>query len=176
MIATLLERQIATTERQTGESAEWMRDLFRASRAALFKFFLFVPASRHAKYASPEAHAVARIVADKVEDCGPCVQIVVNFAVRAGVDRAFIEATLDGRPQDLPDDLALVYRYAHAVATAADDVNDWVERLRAAFGDKVLAELAMAIAMSRVYPAMKRGLGHARSCRRVTIMVPDGAR
>ena len=174
MLGALVERQILAAERETGESAQWMRDLYRASPSAMVKFSLFMPLSRHRKAASAEQHAVARLVATKTEDCGPCVQTIVNLSLKAGVDPAILRAVLDERVEDLPADLKSVYGFAYAVATAAPDASGRVERLKLELGEDATAELALAVATTRVFPTVKRGLGYGVSCSRVTIGVGAG--
>jgi hypothetical protein len=39
----------------------------------------------------------------------------------------------------------------------------------AKYGRRGVASLAMAVAAARVYPALKRGLGHRASCQRLVI-------
>ena len=68
MMAALIERQIAATERQLGESADWLRDLYATSRAGFFKFALFMPLSRHRAHAADDLGHVARIAAAASED------------------------------------------------------------------------------------------------------------
>jgi len=173
MIGGWIERQIVKVERQTGESADWLRDVAAQSRAAFFKFAAFMPLARHTAAAPADVAAVARIAATKNEDCGPCVQTVVNYAMDAGVDPAVIQAVLDGTPERLTDDLAAVYRYAIAVATAAPEATERVEEVRRRYGDAVLVDLALGIAATRVFPTAKRGLGHAMSCAQVRIEARD---
>lgn len=173
MIGTWIERQIVKVERQTGESADWLREVAAQSPAAFFKFAAFMPLARHNAAAPVDAAVVARIAATKNEDCGPCVQTVVNYAVAAGVDSAVIQAVLDGAPERLTDDLAAVYRYAVAVAKGAPEAAERVEDVRRRYGDAALVDLALGIAAVRVFPTAKRGLGHAMSCAQARIETRD---
>lgn len=164
MMAALIERQIAATERQLGESADWLRDLYATSRAGFFKFALFMPLSRHRAHAADDLGHVARIAAAASEDCGPCLNITIRFALSEYVDRETVRAAATGNQAALSDDQRLVWRFATAVATAAPEATELAEQVERRFGRAAQVDLALAIATTRVFPTVKRALGHARSC------------
>lgn len=110
----------------------------------------------------------AGLAAAMVEDCGPCVQIHVNLALRDGIDPGVLRALVQRRLDEVPADIALGFRYGDAVARATP-TQDLRERVRAAWGDRGVAELAFTIATARFYPAVKRGLGYAEACERVMV-------
>ena len=171
MIASMTDRVLRQQEEAVGESMDYLRDVARASRSALFKFGLFAPLARHRTAASPAALAVARLVATRHEDCGPCLQTCVRLASGDGVDAEVIRAVLASRPEDLDAPLARVYRYAEAVASAALEATELAAEIAAEQGEKALVDLALAIASVRVFPTLKRGLGYAQSCSLITIEV-----
>lgn len=158
----LENRLIARAERDTGENADYLRDLLAGSRAAFWKFGLFTFASKHRRHASAQALHVARLAAVKAQDCGPCVQTVARFAL-ADMPEALVRQALDD-PDRLPAPLALVHAYADAVARNTADVNPLRERLETVIGKAALSELALAVATTPVYATLKRGLGYAQSC------------
>jgi alkylhydroperoxidase family enzyme len=114
---------------------------------------------------------VARLVATRYADCGPCVQVVVNMAKKDGVEPAVLRAALAGRVEELPESLRDVFRFAEAVVTAGGEEDQYRERLRKVFGDEAVVELALGIATSQMIPTLKRGLGHAKSCSVVKVEV-----
>lgn len=164
MIATFVERQIVASEKHLGESADWLRDLFAASRTGFFKFLLFMPLSGHRAAAPKELAHIARIAAAASEDCGPCLNINIRFALAEGIDRSVVRAAALGRIAELSDDGALVWHYATAVASVDAEASDLAAEVEQRFGRKVLVDFALAIATTRVFPTMKRALGYARSC------------
>ena len=78
---------------------------------------------------------------------------------------------LASRPDDLPTDLANVYRFAEEVVKASVAEGAYREEVRRRYGEPGLVELAMAIAACRVFPVTKRGLGYAVSCAAVDVHV-----
>lgn len=175
MIRWLIRRQLDAVERRLGASVEYLRYVAGVSLRAFVKFLLIGPAAGHRRVCPREMLHAARIAAAQSEDCGPCVQIAVNLALADGVDAALIRSIVDGDPAKLPEDAALAYRFAKSVADRTGDDNEWRRRLRARFADEVIVELALAVAMARVFPTFKRGLGYAQSCSLVTVPVAADA-
>ena len=171
LLHRLISNRIAAQERALGGvPLDYLHHLLRVAPGA---FVAFARARPFLGYRGPmprEAHHVARIAATRAEDCGSCVQITVNVARAAGVPVAVVRAAALGRPDDLPAPLAAVHRFAAAVARGDTGA---VEAERAAVhayvGEAGIAELAVAIAGARTYPAIKRALGHAVTCERVRL-------
>ncbi len=164
----LAHRAVAAAERELGAPLDYLRHVAATSLPAFFKFGLFMPLARHRKHLPPAPYHLARIAAALREDCGTCVQIEVNTALKAGVDRTLVRAVAEGRADDLPAELREVVRFAEAVA-AADDDEDRRETLRARYGEAAFVELALGIASARIFPTTKRALGYAEACSLVPI-------
>jgi hypothetical protein len=134
---------------------------------ALEKFRHFVPASAHRCIAPAEFHAAVRIGATRAEDCGPCTLIAARAALADGVPRELVQAMLeDTLPQG---DLAQLLAWGRAVALNDPSAAVLGEVIAARHGAAVRDELALAAAMVRTYPALKRGLGLATSCSAVPL-------
>ena len=148
--------------------ASYMHALLKSSPAGFFKFLAVTKLSRHAEAAPKEAAFAARLVGVMTEDCGPCVQIVVNMAREAGVADSDIDAVLRRDIGAMSEDAAIGYLFAERVARRenADAVRAEVCRK---WGDKGVVDLTFAVQASRLYPMVKAGLGYARECVRVTV-------
>jgi hypothetical protein len=85
------------------------------------------------------------------------------MAKEAGIPDAVVRGALKNGKGLSPEQLD-VYHYARAVAANEDMDPELLPRLQKRWGREVLAELAVAIVGSRVYPTLKRALGHAQSC------------
>jgi alkylhydroperoxidase family enzyme len=171
MIRRLILKQLAKQERDLGESVDYVRDILNASLPAFFKFALFTPLAQHRRKLSPEAYRLARLVATQDEDCGTCVQIEVNLAIKDGVKAEIIRAALNGNTEGLPPELADVYYFAKGVVEASGQEEDFRQRIRQRYGEDGLVELALGIASARVFPITKRALGYAKSCALVEVQV-----
>ncbi len=169
MLRALIESRISSAEHRLGVPADYLRHVLKTSLRAFLKFTKIMPLAEYRRVLPVEPYHVARIVATQEEDCGTCLQIEVNLAKRDKVKPAVIRACMNGRPDDLPEQLADVYRFAQGVVRHSGDDDIYRERIREAYGDEGLVELAMAIAVCRVFPATKRALGFAQSCSAVAV-------
>ena len=170
ILRSLTRRVLDYVERQVGGvSVDYLRYVADHSMAVFAKFMLFMPLAAHHKKLPMDAATVARIVATRDEDCGPCLQIVVNTALQEDVDPAILEAAIADRLDDLDPLLADVHRFTQAIVDKTWDEDALRERLRAAYGEQGLIELAMAIASTRVFPITKRVLGYGQTCQNVEI-------
>jgi alkylhydroperoxidase family enzyme len=149
-----------------------MTAMLDASPKAFFSFAKIFDVARHRESAPPSAVFAAKLVGALIEDCGPCVQLVVNMAREAKVPAADIAGVLRGDASGMNADAALGYRFAEAVAHRLPHEDEARDAVRAAWGDKGVIDLSLALAISRVFPMTKAGMGYAKTCRRVTI---DGA-
>lgn len=171
MLRRLIETRIAAAERDLGVPADYMRHILRVSLRAFFKFVKIMPLAQYRRRLPSEPFHVARLVATRDEDCGTCVQIEVNLAKKDRVPPGVIQAVLAARPDELSPELADVYRFAEAVVTASGTEDEFRERIRQRYGEEALVELAMTIAVCRVFPITKRALGYAKSCSAVNVDV-----
>lgn len=164
----LLDRAIARQEAALGVPLDYLRTIGEASTAALLKMAAFHPLATHRQHTPVDVWHLARLAATQVQDCGTCVQIVVNQARADGVLARTLRAALDGREGDLGDAQRLGLRFGRAVAARedaralGDAVADW-------FGAPVRAELALAVATAQVFPILKRGLGQDLACALVQV-------
>lgn len=162
-----LEASIRAFERAYSYDATYMRQLLQSSPEGFSRFSAFMPMGQFRETLASDVYHVAKIAVMRVEDCGPCLQLSVQMAVEAELSPELVRAALEGG-EGLPPELAEVYRFAEAVARgeAADS-----ETMETRYGAAGVAELALAIASARVYPTVKRAMGLAQSCARVTIEV-----
>jgi len=171
MLRYIIHKRLDAAERLLGAPVDYLRFIYDHSRAAFFKFAMFMPLASHRKSLPVAAQAVAGITATRLADCGTCLQIAVNQAKLARVPKEIIHAALHARPQELSDDLADVYHFTEHVVRATGEENTLRERIRSRYGDAALVDLALAIATSQVFPLTKRALGYATSCSLVHVKV-----
>jgi hypothetical protein len=168
MLGFFLHRTVRKLEHRFAYDAAYMHEMIDASPAAMLKFSLIQPMNQHRKGVPKAVWYAARITAARHEDCGPCTQLVVDMACADGVSADELRAVVARDFAAMSDGVALAVRLADAVATnePADTIrNDIVRR----FGMDGLISLALGIAGARIFPTLKRSLGHARACERLEI-------
>jgi len=169
MLKRMLHRTIAKLEREFDYDATYLHEVTDVSPAASIKFALFQPMANHRDQAPRDAYCAARIAATLSEDCGPCTQLVVDFALKAGMDPRRIAAILRGDLEQAGEEAELGFRYGIAVAQNTVDAPALAEEVKKRFGKRALVSMAYAVACSRVYPTLKRGLGHGVACSKINV-------
>ncbi len=168
MIRKLLHRTIGAFERRYDYDATYMHEIADTSVGAFIKLALAQALNAHRDGVPPEALFAARIAAVRFEDCGPCAQLVVNMALEAGVAPNVVRAIVARGTQALTPDARLGLELADAVLAHTSSDTARAEVL-ARYGERGLITLAYAIAATRVYPTMKRVLGHAHTCEQLRV-------
>lgn len=169
MLKALIEFGLRRGERQTGENADFAREIYDAAPGGFWRFGFFIPMSRYRKVVPAEAFAVAKIAAVHAEDCGPCLQTAVNLATADGVAPEIIRAAVTRDLGALDDRTRAAFEFAEAVVARdirSEELRPLIERW---WGKAGVVELALVISATRVFPTVKRALGHGQACSRVVI-------
>jgi hypothetical protein len=169
MLKWLIRRRIAAFERDYDYDSSYVYDMLDVSARALFAFNRIMPMSQYRHDAPKEAWFAAKIATVMNEDCGPCTQLAVTMAERAGVDADLIRAILNRDSSGMTAEAALGFRFTMATLAhdmAADEYREEIERR---WGKHGLLSLAFVIASTRVFPTVKYALGHGKACQRVTV-------
>jgi hypothetical protein len=169
MRSFIARRVLRAVSKRYGYDTSYLEYMLKESPAAFFKFAPLMKASAYREVVPPDASFAARITGAMAEDCGPCVQLVVDMALEAGMAKDQIEAVVRRDTGAMNAAAALGFGFADAVLSRAAHVEQHRQAVRARWGEKGVIDLAMALQMSRVFPMMKAALGYARECRRVTV-------
>jgi hypothetical protein len=168
MIRSILHSLVRRFERQFDYDASYMHGIADTSVGAFLKLSLARAMSKHREGVSLDAWFAAAFTAVRYEDCGPCAQLTINMALQAGVDPTIVRAVVARDAARMSSDAMLGQRLADAVL--AHEPTDAIrEEVLARFGEKGLISLSYAIAAMRIYPTMKRALGHAHACERLRV-------
>src|SRR3984957_12822255 len=101
LMQRFLFRWIDSFEKQSGVSAEYARWMANVSPKAFLKFGKLGKLAQYRHALPADASAVAHLVAARSEDCGPCVQIGINFSKQEGVSPDILRAVSDRQPERL---------------------------------------------------------------------------
>lgn len=163
----------AVREREStiGVPLDYQRDMAAAFPGSALRLHEIARLIRENQSVPEPVALMAALGATMAEDCGDCVQIYVNLALKAGIDKAIVKAALDNHLGDLPIDLKLGFCFGRTVAENDPMLLEKGAALEARFGRKALVDLALVIALARFYPTVKRALGHSRSCAEARVAV-----
>src|SRR5262249_32562796 len=169
MIKWFFRRWIDKFERTWSYDASYLRDVLDADPRALLAFSKVTGIGSYHKDVPLAVYCAAGLVGAMSEDCGPCTQLGIDMAQRAGVAPAILQAVVARDLHGMPEDVALAVRFAETSLRHAPEADDLREEVLRRFGKRGLVSLAFAMTASRLYPTLKYAMGHGRACRRVTI-------
>jgi uncharacterized lipoprotein YbaY len=169
MIRWFLRRKIAAFQRAWNYDASYMHEVLDADPRALLALGKVMGVSQYHKDVPLAAYYAAKIVGTMAEDCGPCTQLTIDMAERAGIDAAALRAVAARDRGAMPDDMALAAGFADASLRHAPEADGLREEVVRRWGKRGLISLGFALTAARIFPTVKYALGHGRACRRLTI-------
>ncbi len=169
MIRWALRTAIRKFECEWNYDASYMRDVIEASPRAAWLFSRVAPLGQFRRDLPIEAWCAAGITAVRHEDCGPCTQLAVTMAERAGVSGAVLRAVLSDDAGAMPPDVALVWKFTCATLAHDRAADAYREEIVKRWGRRALVSVAFGIAAARMYPTVKYALGHGKACLRVHV-------
>jgi hypothetical protein len=169
MLKWLFKRRMDAFDREYGYDSSYVREIISTDLDAAIKFSKVLGLTKYRKCAPADACYAAGLVGTVAEDCGPCTQLGVTMAERAGVAPEVIRAVLTGNTQAMPADVLLAYRFAHAVLAHDPEADVMRDQIVAKWGKKGLISLGFALTMSRFFPTLKYAMGHGQACSRIKV-------
>jgi hypothetical protein len=169
MKAWLIKRSIAGFERRFDYDMSYVREMLETSPKAFARFRQIEGMATHRENVPVDGWYAAKLATTLAEDCGPCTQLVVRMAEADGVAATVLGAILAGDDPAMGANAALGFRFAEASLrhdARADGLRDEVIRR---WGKRAVVSLALTIAASRVFPAVRYALGHGHACQRVEV-------
>lgn len=165
----IMRRVLRAFSKRYSYDASYLEMMLDEAPSAFFKFAKIAAVSQHREAVPVEAYFAAKLVGALKEDCGPCVQLVVDMALEAGMPNDQVEAVLRGDVMAMTGPTVIAFRFANAVIQRSIEADEYRDVVRAEWSDKGVVELSLALIISRVFPMLKAGLGYAAQCRRIAV-------
>jgi hypothetical protein len=169
MVKWLMRRGIAAFERRWDYDAGYVHEMIEVSPRAVWMFSRAAAIGKYRKDVPPAAWAAAAITAVRHEDCGPCTQLGVSMAERAGIDATVLRAVLLEDPAAMSDDVALAWRFTRATLDHDPAADRYRAEIVRRWGSRAVISLAFAMVASRIYPTVKYAMGHGQACTRIVV-------
>jgi len=169
MIKWALRKALSKFERTWNYDASYLRDIIDASPRAAWLFSRVTALGGFRRDVPLDAWFAAGITAVRQEDCGPCTQLAVAMAERAGVSPTVLRALLSDVPDAMPPDVALVWKFTRASLAHDVSADEYRQAIVKRWGKRALVSLAFSITAARIYPTVKYALGHGKACMRVEV-------
>jgi alkylhydroperoxidase family enzyme len=164
MLSWLIRRRIDAFEKEFSYDMDYARDLLGTSFKAMMLFHRATGMGDYREDLPKDAWYAAKLATLRVEDCGPCTQLVATMAERDGQSTDMIRAVLSDRLEDLSDDVRLAVEFTRATLRHDPTSDALRERVVERFGRGGLVSLALAMLSSRLYPTLKYALGYGHTC------------
>ena len=169
MLKWFMKRKVKAFGDAFDYDTSYMRDLIDIDPAAGLAVSRLSAAASYRGDAPVAAWFAGKLVAGMSEDCGPCVQLGVRMAERAGVSASDLRAIIAGEVGRMSAEASLGYRFAKALLARSEELDDLREEIVARWGRKALGAISIGIVTTRTFPAMKYALGHGHACVSVDI-------
>lgn len=166
MIRSLLHRGARNFQRRYTYDTAYMHEVIDISTAAGVRLALF---STLSQYRGPcVAIWSGALLASTLDgDCGPCAQLVVDMAIKAGADPRALQTCAAGHPE-IAGDTGLGFRFAQAAITGDPQADTLREQITRQKGPKAVLAAGFAAASGRMYPVLKRSMGHGATCQKLS--------
>jgi hypothetical protein len=165
----LLHSFISRFEQRFGYNMGYAHELLDTSVRAFLHYALMGLPAAYRRDVPKEAWYAVKIVAARAEDCGPCLQLVMNMAETDGVPASVRRAVWTRDQAQMSDDVRLAWRYAEAALAHAADLSDLCAAVEGRWGRRGLHSLALSMTASRSFPLLKYALGHGQHCQAICI-------
>lgn len=149
----------------------YMKEMLKVSPTAFEKFEAFLPMASFVNNAPKEVIYLAKITAMKNEDCGACLQLNVDMAIEAGVNKDIIKEIVFNEGKNLPSSLKDIYEFTLLVSNNKTIEDTFYDKIYETYSKEVMVEISLAIAAAKVFPAIKRVLNDIKSCSVIQIKV-----
>jgi len=169
MLKWLMHKGIAAFERKWQYDASYLHEIIDVSPRAAWMFSRAAAIGTYRKDVPLAAWTAAAITAVRAEDCGPCTQLGVSMAERAGVDATVLRAVLTEDEAAMPDHVALAFRFTRATLAHDPSADQYRSEIIRRWGPKAVMSIAFAILTARMYPTIKYAMGHGKACTRIVV-------
>lgn len=149
----------------------YMEEMLKASPASYEVFEGFLPMATFSNVTPVDVINVVRITAIKNEDCGTCVQLYVDLAIEAGLNKEIAIDIIFNKGESLSPELKLVYDFTLAVSNNETISANLLDRINQTYSREIMMEISLAIAATKVFPTIKRVLNYMQSCSIIHIKV-----
>jgi hypothetical protein len=173
VLKSIIENRLDAFEKKYDYSMNYARRVLELGAPVYTRFYRATQISDYDGALPRSAWYAAQLVGIIAGDCGPCTQLVVQLAEESGMPAEQIRSVVEGRFEDLPDDVSLCARFAHALIERSPHLPGLRDEVLTRFGLQGQVALAYAVIGASMYPTLKYAIGHGKPCSTVTVGEED---
>ncbi len=147
----------------------YLEQILDTAPEAYERFTVLTELARHRQAAPPEAFYAAKLLGALEEDCGPCVQLVVDMAGEAGIAPEQIAAVATREPEAMTPDTLLGFWFAESLLGRSPEVDTAREAVRSRWGTAGVIDLTLGLQIGRIFHMVKTGLGFGKTCQQIRL-------
>ncbi|MET0390140.1 MAG: hypothetical protein ABW321_29480 [Polyangiales bacterium] len=169
MLKTLIRSRIQASQKDLGYDMSYGLEILDADLGAFMRISKLVGISSYRGPVPDKVAFAVKLVGTLQEDCGPCSQLMVTQAERAGVAPEVLRAVVSADDAVLDPEVLLGVLFARA-SLAREPVADTLrEQVKARWGRRGVIQLAFGLVAARAFPTLKYALGFGQTCSRIRI-------
>lgn len=149
----------------------YMKEMLQVNPKAFETFQNFLPMASFVEKTPKEVIYVVKLTSMKNEDCGQCLQLNVDMAIEAGVDKEIIKEVIFNEGKNLPKELKEVYDFTLAVGNNEEIDSNIYDKINKKYSRDIMTEIALAIASTKIFPTIKRVMNDFHSCSVIQLKV-----
>jgi hypothetical protein len=169
MFKWLVKKQLEKFGRQWGYDTGYMREIVDDAGVAAVMPMQGLQKLGSFRKVPLDAYYGAALTAGKAADCGPCLQLGVTMAERAGVKPQAIRAILERDYVNCSKEALLGVELALATVARDGSGDEARAEILRRWGRAGLVSLAYAIVAAGAYPTFKYAIGHGHACVRLRV-------
>jgi len=169
MLKWLIRRRLDAFEREYDYDASYLREVLATDVRALLLFSRATGLGKYRKDVPVDVYFAVQLTTVLHADCGPCTQLAVGLALRAGVAAGTIATVVTGDEARMSPEIVLAVRFARAVIARAPEADEYRQEIARRWSQRAVLALAFSILNAQLYPTLKYALGHGQACTRVIV-------
>jgi hypothetical protein len=169
MLKKIIRQKLEAMGKELRYDFSYISDILDADLGAFMSVMKFRGISDYRRQVPLDAWYAVKLTGAMHEDCGPCSQLMVTMAERAGVAPETLRAVASHDDAALSDEVLLAVEYARAVLTRDPEISALRDRVVERWGQRGLISLAFGLVSARFYPTLKYALGHGSACARLEV-------
>jgi len=170
MLSWFAKRALDKFERQWDYDVDYLREvLAQGGIEALAPMNGLAKMQNYRRDVPPDVYFTAALLATRNGDCGPCLQLGVRMAQKAGVPQQTLRAILAGDRDAMSEPVQLAYDFTKAVLARDGWDGSAREELCKRYGPRAIISLSYAIALGGFYPAFKYAFGVGHACQKIRV-------
>jgi hypothetical protein len=169
MLKKLIHGRLEALGKDLGYDTSYLGAVLDADLRAFMTFAKLRGISEYRREVPVDVLFAAKLSGAMHEDCGPCSQLMITMAERAGVAAETLRAVAASDDAALSPEVRLGVEFARAVLAHDPRADALRDQVVARWGKRGLVSLAFGLVAARIYPTLKYAMGYGRTCSRLEV-------